>query len=233
MSAMLDQQARDRLIEKHLDYAKSLTAKLHRQLSSDLDFDELYAHGTRGLVEAAQRFDPSRGVAFTTFSYYRIRGAIFDGLRKSGWLNRSEYGRFTAATNDYMGNHGDRLPPPGAAAGGDPVGDLNKTLGDIAAIFVTSLSAVDLEDPPDTGQKDPSEVAEDQQLAGLVRAAIEQLPAKEQRLVKLYYFEGMTMQDAGAQLGLSKSWTSRLHARAVQLLAQELDSSASLEALSG
>ncbi len=90
MSVVLDQQDRDQLIEKHLNYAKSLTAKLHRQLSSDLEFDELYAHGTKGLVEAAQRYDPTRGVAFTTFSYYRIRGAIFDGLRQSGWLNRSE-----------------------------------------------------------------------------------------------------------------------------------------------
>ncbi len=229
MSVLLDQQDRDQLIEKHLNYAKSLTAKLHRQLSSDLEFDELYAHGTKGLVEAAQRYDPTRGVAFTTFSYYRIRGAIFDGLRQSGWLNRSEYGRFTAASNDYMGNIGERAQPQVPSSRGDTVNQLNATLGDLATIFVTSLSAIDLDDPPDTEHKDPSQAVEEHEINAQVKLAVGRLPEKEQRLVQFYYFEGLSMKDAGAKLGLSKSWTSRLHARAVRLLAHELEGSSVLE----
>lgn len=228
MSALLNQQDRDKLIQKHLDYTKALTVKLHRQLSSDLDFEELYAAGTKGLVEAAQRFDPSRGVAFTTFSYYRIRGAIFDGLRQSGWLSRSEYGRFTAAANDYMGNRGDRVQPDAPLSRGDTVGQLNEALGELATIFVTSLSAADLEDPPDTAHKDPGQTAEDHEINNKVKQAVTRLPEKEQRLVQFYYFEGLSMKDAGAKLGLSKSWTSRLHARAVKLLSVELEESAGL-----
>ena len=51
------------------------------------------ALGCKGLLEAAQRYDDRHGVAFTTFAYYRVRGAMFDGLRSMGWLPRSEYAR--------------------------------------------------------------------------------------------------------------------------------------------
>ena len=57
-----------------------------------------------GLLEAASRFDPEAGAHFMTFAYYRVRGAIYDGLRQMGWLSRSHYkrARFEAQANDYL-----------------------------------------------------------------------------------------------------------------------------------
>ena len=71
----------------------------------------------RGLLEAAERFDETRGVAFTTFSYYRIRGAIFDGLRQLGWMNRSQWARYSAHANELLQNQAERSAEPGDEGG--------------------------------------------------------------------------------------------------------------------
>ena len=87
----LDKVARDRLIEEHLGYVRALAIQLKKEIAAKaLDLEELVAYGSRGLVEAAERFDPDRGVAFSTFAYYRIRETIFDELRQTGWLSRSQ-----------------------------------------------------------------------------------------------------------------------------------------------
>ena len=70
----------------------------------EIDFDDLVEYGVIGLLEAADRFDPSIGANFMTFAYYRIRGAIYDGLRGMGWMSRTEYAkaRFEERANEYL-----------------------------------------------------------------------------------------------------------------------------------
>ena len=222
----LDQTARDRLIEEHLGYVRALAIQLKKEIAGHaLDLEELVAYGSSGLVEAAERFDPTRGVGFSTFSYYRIRGAIFDGLRKTGWLSRTQWGRYAAASNEYLGNVGDRAAPAEPAArqsGAEAAVELGRTLGDVAAIFLTSMGSSSHDDMPDTAQPDAPTRLEREELAVMLRESLERLPGKERHLIELYYFEDLTLEDAGKQMGLSKSWSCRLHARAVRLLAEEL-----------
>src|SRR6185436_11792944 len=72
--------------------------------------DDLVGYGHKGLIEAADRFDSKQGVTFTTFAYYRIRGAMLDGLRTMGWYSRSDYARYRAEerANEYLQNTADR-----------------------------------------------------------------------------------------------------------------------------
>src|SRR5256885_17062497 len=72
---------RDTLIAQHLSLVQSIAGKLKRSLGRAIDFEDLVGYGSKGLVEAAERFDPRQGAPFTTFAYYRIRGAMLDGLR--------------------------------------------------------------------------------------------------------------------------------------------------------
>ena len=55
-----------------------------------------------------------------------------------------------------------------------------------------------------------------------VKEVIDKLPDKERELIRLYYYKGMTLDEAGAKLGLSKSWASRIHARALERMAKML-----------
>src|SRR5439155_8319416 len=133
-------------------YVRAIAARIKDQLPKEIEFDDLVAYGTQGLLEAADRYDGKHGASFTTFAYYRVRGAIFDGLRGMGWLPRGEYARarFEERAAAYLANLADReagaeaYGGPGAArALEDEVRDLANALGGVAAVFITSLNLDD------------------------------------------------------------------------------------------
>lgn len=66
------------------------------------------------------------------------------------------------------------------------------------------------------------ETIEVEQARRLVAEAIEKLPDQERTLLTLYYYQELSLEDVGKHLGLSKSWTSRLHARAIEKLGRLL-----------
>ena len=82
---------KNQLVEQHLSLVQAIARKVKKTLGTSIEYDDLVAYGSKGLVEAADRFDARPGVAFTTFAYYRIRGAMFDGLRTMGWYSRADY----------------------------------------------------------------------------------------------------------------------------------------------
>ena len=85
------------LIAQHEKMVHGLASRLRRELSLRGDLDDLIAFGFGGLLEAHHRFDPGRGVRFQTFAYYRIRGAMLDGVRKMADLPRRAHERLQAA----------------------------------------------------------------------------------------------------------------------------------------
>ncbi|MBI4373795.1 MAG: sigma-70 family RNA polymerase sigma factor, partial [Deltaproteobacteria bacterium] len=97
-------QKRNSLVEQYLPYATSIAGRVMQTLSSAVDFDDVMCNARLGLIEAAQKFDPTMNVDFKTFSYYRIKGAIYDGLRKTGWIPRALYAKikFEQASNEYL-----------------------------------------------------------------------------------------------------------------------------------
>jgi RNA polymerase sigma factor for flagellar operon FliA len=218
-------ERKKRLVTGNLAYVRAIAAKVKEQLPREIEFDDLVSYGTQGLLEAAERFDGKHGASFTTYAYYRVRGAIFDGLRRMGWLPRGEYARtrFDERAGIYLNNLADR--DAGAAYygdGGSPsvedeVRDLARALGGVAAIFVASLSTQDEEAMLDHSVQ-PQESLERREAQHTVREVVSSLPDKERRLIQMYYFEEKTFEEIGAALGLSKSWTSRLHTRAIDLL---------------
>lgn len=207
------------LIQETLGLVNSIAMKVREALSLDLDLDELIALGREGLVQAARRFDPARGVAFSSYAYHRIKGAIYDGLRRQGWLSKMEYGHFLSCANAYLMNLGDRAAEP-APTHQERVHDLANTLEDLAAIFIVTDAST--QDATGVDARDGQKALEEKQTRAEIRRALDRLPERERRILELHYYGDMTLQDAGRELGLSKSWTSRLHARAVRLMAEQL-----------
>jgi RNA polymerase sigma factor for flagellar operon FliA len=214
---------RDRLVEQHLSLVQAIAGKLKRTLGKSIDFEDLVGYGAKGLVEAAERFDPAQGVAFTTFAYYRIRGAMVDGLRTMGWYSRADYARYRAEerANEYLKNAAERQAAAQregapAEATAETLDSIAETLAGVATVHITSLEAAAA--VADERLAPPDAEMDRLRSAGRVRKAIETLPDKERRLRELYYFADKNLEEAGAELGLSKSWACRLHARAVGLL---------------
>ena len=77
-------ESKPQILEKYGPYVRSLAAQVRKQFNSQFEMDELVAWGQIGLLEAAERFDARVGANFLTFAHYRIKGAIYDGLRKMG-----------------------------------------------------------------------------------------------------------------------------------------------------
>ncbi|UCH30833.1 MAG: sigma-70 family RNA polymerase sigma factor, partial [Myxococcales bacterium] len=86
----------EELVMRHRKMVHGLAHRLRRELSLCGDVDDLIAFGFGGLLEAAHRFDPSRGVRFQTFAYHRVRGAMLDGVRKMADLPRRAHRRLQA-----------------------------------------------------------------------------------------------------------------------------------------
>ena len=222
---------RQKLVDANVPFVRSIAGKIKDQLPREIEFDDLYNYGMQGLLEAAERYDRRHGVTFQTFAYYRVRGAMFDGLRNMGWLPRHEYARlrFEERAAAYLSNLTEREAGAAAAAAGelvnleDEVRQVAEALGGVAAIFVTTME----------GQKEKADVAtgmtptpqvdvERQERDVAVEEAMKELPDKERRLLQLYYFEDRPLAEVGKIMGLSKSWSSRLHARAIELLKDAL-----------
>jgi RNA polymerase sigma factor for flagellar operon FliA len=203
--------------------------QVRRQVSTAIDADDLVGYGTQGLLEAAARFDDKHGVKFITFAYHRVKGAMFDGLRQMGHLKRSDYARAKMAerAHELLENHAERELGAGPAAPKGPEDDLralHAAMAGVVASYVTSLEGLAAEGK-DFAVDEPwaDEVLELAETKGRVIAILDELPEKERHFVKKHYFEGKTLLEAGQELGLSKSWASRLHARALELIRAKLE----------
>ena len=222
---------RDKLVAEHLTLVQAIAGKLKRTLGKSIEFDDLVGYGHKGLIEAADRFDPKQGVTFTTFAYYRIRGAMLDGMRTMGWYSRADYARYRAEerAHEYLQNMSERegaAKEAGATEEENPdkaktLEQITQILSTVATVHITSIEAASK--VADERLPAPDAELETGQLGERVRAAVKSLPEKERRLMELYYFEDKNLEEAGGVLGLSKSWACRLHARAVGLLREALE----------
>ena len=110
----------------------------------------------------------------------------------------------------------------------DDVHEVETAVTNLAAVFATSLEGMEHLQIRDEAMS-PEDRLEMSELKARVRSAIETLPENEKKLLIGYYYEGKTLEEAGAAIGQSKSWASRLHARAIErikdFLKPELDES--------
>jgi RNA polymerase sigma factor FliA len=218
--------AKKALVEQYTPFVRSIAAKVKKSVSKNIEFDDLVAYGMTGLLEAAERYDPKVGANFMTFSYYRIRGAIYDGLRGMGWVSRSEYQkiRFEERANTYLENISNREIVGGESSRSveDNVEELANQVSQLVTIYVTSLEAMENLQVEDKEKQPIDERLVDVELRQYLREALLRLPDADREIVTLYYFKEMSLQDVGVKLGLSKSWTSRRHAQAIDKLTQVL-----------
>ncbi len=218
------------VVEQYMPYVRSIAAKVKKKVPNEIEFSDLEEYGMLGLLEAAERFDPEKGYNFMTFSYYRIRGAVYDGLRSMGWMSRTEYARarFEERANEYLAEvaHAEEM---GTEAPENPfdqaVEELATVVQGLAAVYITSLDAAECLQVEDQATARPDEAVGLEQARALVRETITRLGDQERQLLEMYYYGDKTLQEVGASLGLSKSWTCRLHARAIKKLKRLLEDS--------
>lgn len=231
-------------IDGGLPFVRSLARRMASSMPQSIEISDLVQDGMIGLIDAARRFDASRGIKFETFVEQRVRGAMIDALRRGAWPRgvRRQRREIEGAREKLRTRLG-REPTHGDVAGqlGVDPANLARTMARISTIEATSpLSAPETVDPAQlppvmTPSEPPAPDAELEQreVQDRVRAAIAALPARERKIVGMYYFGESTMKDIGRAIGVNESRVSQLHARAVRRLRDMLAPDHAAPLLSG
>ena len=217
---------RDDLILEYRKFVSHVAGKLLRYMNLPASmFDELEAAGFLGLVEAAERFDKKAGHEFRKYAYYRIRGAIVDSVRASNHLSGEAYhcakAMHAAINLQEELRYIDKEPSVKKKTLDEKKLKLAKLM-DLAAkgllSFKMSLCEVkqEVEEIPDE-ESNIEERVIDLENAAELRSIVETLPELERLIVQEYYFNQKTFLQIGEENGgMTKSWVSRLHARALE-----------------
>ena len=204
---------------------------MYPRVRDHFEYDELVGLANAGLAEAASRYEPDRGASFTTFAWYRVHGAMLDGMRRAGNLPRRVWAKITTlrAADDYLEQRAER--DVGAEKRGvhrvegvAALARVRETLSAIRTMYMISLEGMRERGFDIVGEAPQHEAKIDtNRFAAKLRDALATLPEKERELVTKHYWEGKNLLEAGAELGISKSWASRLHAQAVERLRSVID----------
>ena len=202
---------RGRLIERYLPLARTTAARFYRlRADESVPFEDYLQYARIGLVEAIDDYDPGREASFETYSSYRIRGAVLNGLgresevaaQRNFWRTRTQ-------------ERADALPPPGEPV---PIADDMEAVG-----FVLEHDGDDV--PDEAVQANPHAAAEQVELLALIGLALEKLPARERELIRRHYFEQCEFRVIASELAVSPGRVSQLHAQALLRIRELLHSS--------
>lgn len=231
MSKQADRPEVLELFHGSLSAVRPHAVRVRSTVGPAAEMDDLIAYGQAGLLDAARRFDPQRGVPFRAFASFRIRGAILDGVRQMANLPRRVHERLRlmdASTRFSEGLLEDSHAP---APPGQTPADIERRLCDHLAAMATAMAtglvaeaAVDDDGEATAASSFPSpeEASHQRQLLNLVQKGIEELPTQEATLIRRHYLEGERFDTVAVELGLSKSWASRLHSRAIERLTKRM-----------
>ncbi len=230
-------ELRERLILRYAPLVKYVAGRMAVGMPSHVDRRDLASYGMFGLLDAIDRFDVDSGYKFETYASRRVRGAIVDELRSMDWVPRSvrrkarEIERalaelqarlHRAPTDDELAKELDLTPEQLADA--------------LTQVSMTSLAALDsaltgadgdtisiIDTVVDEGQVTPDEAVDERAMRQLVSEAMERLTDREQTVLALYYFDGMTLRQVGEVLGVTESRVCQIHSKAILALRSRLE----------
>lgn len=227
---------KDQLIRSHLSLVHFLAERMVTQVPARLTRDDLASAGMMGLVDAANRFDPGKGVLFKTFAEPRIRGAIMDEVRRMDWFSRTmrEKQQRLYATIQKLEHRLGRSPEEEeiALAMDLSVPDYRQLLGDVGHLGCVSLEeSLDgteegrtlIENLQDPHGKGPEELCANSELTRVLAEHLGTLSEKERQVIALYYYEELTQKEISQVLEVTEGRVSQLHSQALAKLKVKLN----------
>ena len=228
------------MVNSSLPGVRFLANRMASRLPAHVDVEDLIQVGLIGLLQSADRFDPGRGVKFQTYANRRIEGAMLDYLRSLDWRPRSvrrrsrEFDQAVAAAEQRLGE---------SASEEDLARELGVSASELDQWILDSASSGEWyagsfpEQDSDDGPRDllaeladaadsPEETVEKEQMHRVVAEAVDNLPAKEQLVISLYYYEHRTMKEIGGVLDVKQGRVSQLHSQAIARLRKRMQTTA-------
>lgn len=227
--AKRNSKVKQELILEAQDYTRAVVRKIAKHMGLHPDMmDEIEAAGNLGLVEAADKFDPSKGVDFKNFAYLRIRGAVIDAVRQVSSISHKSYQYQKALEAVQSLRECDLENNPYLATESESAEQMLAKVFDIAAdgaiAFRLTFEDFETEVNDEVNQDLTQEQAMNRaQIKKKILDAIATLPEKQRLIVEGYYFHDKSFVDvADEEADRSKSWVSRLHQQALNAIKEAL-----------
>lgn len=234
----VDKRTKEKLILEYAPLIKFIAQKIAVRLPSNIEFDDLVSSGVIGLMDAIDKYDPSRDNKFKTYAEFRIRGAILDELRAQDWVPRSvrEKAKQLERAHVRLEQQLGRVPTED-----EITTELNinkeeyfELLNQVKSVSILSLDEAGSFNSSDRKSilsllescKIPSPMTQLNMkgVRELVTKAIEALPEKQRLVLSLYYYEDLNLKEIGEVLDVTESRVSQLHTQAILWLRRKLKS---------
>jgi RNA polymerase sigma factor for flagellar operon FliA len=232
-----NKEIRDKLIIQYIYLIKYVVGRLRINLPATISTDDIAGYGVEGLIDAIERFIPSRGVRFETYAIMRIRGSIIDRIRSQDWVPRGarrKYKKIQNAILKLQMNLG-RIPTSQEIA--DEVGTTKEKV-EASINEMESNTLISLHEKRDSSSEgsleiidtivdsksvDPLQELESNDIKKSLSLALSKLPERERMILALYYHENMTLKEIGETISISESRVCQLHAQAIMKLRKLLN----------
>jgi RNA polymerase sigma factor for flagellar operon FliA len=212
------------LVLQYLPLVRTIAGRVHQSLPRHVDVDDLVQAGTLGLLAAARHFDAAHQATFPTYAKHRIRGAILDSLRQADAISRdmrTQYKQVEAAAKRLETMLG-RVPSEDEVAheAAMPLVRMRKLVALIRSaeqLSASTRAGDELPDPdfPAAPEARPDALCARTHLHNAVTEVLEALPERQQKILRLYYFDELTMKEIGARFGINESRVSQIHKAAM------------------
>jgi RNA polymerase sigma factor for flagellar operon FliA len=225
-----------RLVEEHLDLVNHVVFQVAVHFPRHVDRNELIHAGALGLVEAAKRYDDTRGVPFNRFAAQRIRGAIIDAVRAADWAPRSVrmLARRLDQAEQRLAVQLGRVPSLGETAealgmDSDELHNLrDRIFRSVVLAFEYIVSDNDDENLTlvdilaDAGPE-PAAQLEERELKAYLREAVAMLPERHRLIVIGYFIEERSSDELARFLGVTESRVSQMRTEALAMLRRGIE----------
>lgn len=220
-------------IEEFAPLVKRIAYHMMMRMPASVQVDDLIQAGMIGLIEAAQKYDASKGASFDTYAGIRIRGAIVDEMRRGDWAPRSVHRnarRIAQAIKAVEARTGrDAQDADVAVEMGVSIEEYFTMLQDSNCSRLYSYEETFGEEDSNIDASEtssafvsPFEGLQREGLKAALAEAIKQLPEREQMVLALYYNEELNLKEIGLVLGVSESRVSQIHSQAASRLKARL-----------
>jgi len=227
---------KDRLVERYMGLVRSVAEQLALRLPRSVDEEDLKGAGVFGLFKAIENFDPDRNVKFETYCRLRVRGAMIDQLRQQDWIPREARNRGSRLADviEDMRNKLGRDPTDLEIARRLRLSleALREALNELRFGSMVSLASAEVDGNGNETDHHEQLLVEDAEPAEILhrremfQVISRELTAVERRLVRAYYFEGLTLKAIGEREGISESRVCQIHGRMLDRLAERLEDEA-------
>lgn len=227
---------KDEIILEYAPLVKYIAQKIASRLPSNIELDDLISCGVIGLMDAIEKFDPTRDNKFKTYAEFRIRGAILDELRAQDWVPRSIREKAKIVEKAYSRLEASLGRP---ATDEEMCEELKISSEEFHDLLnkAKSISLLNIDDTSSFNRNDRkliSDVLEDHKALNpyttisakdsreKIKSGIMALPEKQRLVLSLYYYEDLNLKEIGQVLDVTESRVSQLHTQAILRLRQKL-----------